>query len=629
MIVTVTNDRSRDPVSISSPSKLSNGIAIPNDVYHIRLKEMLLANDDAYDAIDGPPGKTETPKVIHFRKFFKHLQLMGNFWDTSGDPSLAEADAVMQDPAAMNVGGKAEHPSPSRYADRLHKRLRLSDQRDTDMIRIISNSESIANNMSRKIDEPPATLPTLSQDSCSSNKWDRQQKQHVYTGRRTGTGSEMPESYRIDAVYFFLEPIIWEFGCRCIAPKILPRLQIQNLLIPVRPLSVVYRIPLLDRGRAILGELDGPIMGVQCRAEPPIPMPLDKEAALQEESRRSRSTSSTETEEKRNGIAAKDLLREVSAMLFLAQERNRAEKEEPIVGKGKWWAEKPRFGSKIAKDGGGSLNRKEKIEEELRQTKKELRRMSEVRDKKENCWRENQDGKSGGASSREHQDGKSEGSGSREHQDGQSGGAGSREHQDGKGGGSDDIERKDGGGENYDIAEKKGLGGTVREEGRGESRQRKERDVTRTTKTNAYPEKEMKKEWREKSEEENLKIEQTKEEKQESRGSARRKNGKGSGDREDKQGDHHTNEYEFERQASDEKPKGETPPTDPISRAKAKALRAWSKVQRPSSRWDKKITYLQMGKAPREEEDSARTSLSFVLLASSSLSLLSNLESIC
>ena len=594
MIVNVTNDRSRDPVLVPSPSKLSNGVAIPNDAYHLKLKEMLLTNDDAYDAVSEPPGKTKTPsKVIHFRRFFEQLQLMGNFWDTSGDSSIAEANPVMQDPAAMDVGGKAELPCPSRYANRPHKRLRLSDQLDTDTIRIISNSESIANNMSRTIDE----------GNC-------QQKQHAYTGKRTSTGSKMPESYRIDTVRFFLEPLIWEFGCRSISPKILPRLQIQNLLIPVRPLTVVYRIPLLDRGRAILGELDGPIMGVQCRAEAPA--------------------------EKRNDVAAKDLLREVSAMLFLAQERSKVGEEERVIGKGQWWAEKPRWGGKIAKDDGRILNRKEKIEKELKQTKKELRRMSEVRDKKEKYSRENQDGKSGGVGSRENQDGQSGGSGSREHQDGQSGGSSSREHQDGesggagsweyqdgKAGGSQDMERKDGGRENHDIAEKTGFGGTVREEGRDESRQSKGRDLTRIKKTDDSPEKETKKEWREKSEEENLGIEQTKEEKEEIRESARRKkNGKGSNDREEKQGDHHTNEYAYERQTFDEKPKREIPPTDPISRAKAKALRAWAQVKRPSSRWDKKITYLQMGKAPGEEEDSARTSLSFVLLSSSSLSAL-------
>jgi hypothetical protein len=39
-----------------------------------------------------------------------------------------------------------------------------------------------------------------------------------------------------------------------------------------------------------------------------------------------------------------DLLRELGAILLVAQERSREDRTEKVPGEGQWWAEKPRFG---------------------------------------------------------------------------------------------------------------------------------------------------------------------------------------------------------------------------------------------------------------------------------------------
>ena len=148
----------------------------------------------------------------------------------------------------------------------------------------------------------------------------------------------MPEMYRIDAVHYFLEPICWAFGCRAEAPRISPRLQLKNLLIPVRHNAVVYRSP-RDRLRAKQGISEGPVMMMQCRQETEFHAENTKEGEGTGE--------------------ATDLLREVAAMLLLAQERAREGKTEVKPGENKWWAEKPKWG------GGAGGGKNEQVDEDM------------------------------------------------------------------------------------------------------------------------------------------------------------------------------------------------------------------------------------------------------------------------
>ncbi|KAI9676485.1 MAG: hypothetical protein M1817_000643 [Caeruleum heppii] len=162
-----------------------------------------------------------------------------------------------------------------------------------------------------------------------------------YDGRRIGNGKDMPESYRENAVKSFIEPIAWLFGCtfkfvlsfpicttiliRQSSPSIPPRLSLQTILFPVRlTLSGSRASP--DSQKARRGYVQGPIFGVQCRPEiftPPEDAQTNSEAATI------------------------DQLRELGALLLLAQERGREGKAPTKPGEGKWYTTKPRWGGGI------------------------------------------------------------------------------------------------------------------------------------------------------------------------------------------------------------------------------------------------------------------------------------------
>ncbi len=170
-------------------------------------------------------------------------------------------------------------------------------------------------------------------DTSEDNTEPYDEQSHIHHGRRIGTGREMPEQYREDTIKFFVEPIAWKFGCQVRAPTINPRLAVQTILFPVRHSLVVYRMP-AERMRTRASNLEGPLIGVQCR---PVTKFRNDGQALGE------------------GNAEKvDLLREVSAMLLLAQERARAGKMEMKPGEGKWWTTKPRWGGKAGGESGAA-----------------------------------------------------------------------------------------------------------------------------------------------------------------------------------------------------------------------------------------------------------------------------------
>ncbi|KAI9717382.1 MAG: hypothetical protein M1812_004734 [Candelaria pacifica] len=187
-------------------------------------------------------------------------------------------------------------------------------------------------------DHPPAkpvhlrkfwiNLDLMSQywDTSKDDAEPRDGQDQGYQGRRIGTGDEMPEQYRGDAVRFFIEAIAWQFGCQIRLPTMNPRLAVQTVLFPVRFSSIVYRVP-TERVRARAGNLEGPLIGVQCRPTTEFRNPGE---ALGEG----------------NGEKV-DLLREVGAMLLMAQERARDGTVEKKPGEGKWWTTKPRWGGQI------------------------------------------------------------------------------------------------------------------------------------------------------------------------------------------------------------------------------------------------------------------------------------------
>jgi hypothetical protein len=155
----------------------------------------------------------------------------------------------------------------------------------------------------------------------------------VYKGRRIGTGSAMPLTYRDETVVGLIETVVWAYNCQLWAPNLPPRLAVRNLLFPVRQSFIVGRLP-KERDMARKGVLEGPVMGVCCRGETDFgknPSDVDVEGGM---------TAGKEGAWR----GALDLTREAAVLLLLAQERAREGKSEVKHGEGKWWTSVPRWG---------------------------------------------------------------------------------------------------------------------------------------------------------------------------------------------------------------------------------------------------------------------------------------------
>ena len=354
---------------LSSSETLSNGAAIPShEVFYLRKKELSLSNDEAYNAIGrrlGSINNRSSLRVVHFRKFFESLQIAGTYWDTSRDnfplPETSKSptedaneamdvdETLLPDPIQSKLrqspNASLDHLITSRQNQKQCSRSDVMDMDDT------SAPDSQQHNQQTK-DEHDHCSPADPR-TVSTNKFTSESSiEHTYTGRRISTGSSMPETNLDDLVRNFLEPIVWCFGSRIDVPHVNPRLQVQNLLIPVRHSFKIYRAP-KDRTKATARILEGPLIGVHCRKEVPTSLNSRREKAMREISRQLEKglidkqafdelANKCERENDESGVS--DLLREVGAMLLLGEERDREGREETFPGKQKWWVEKPRWG---------------------------------------------------------------------------------------------------------------------------------------------------------------------------------------------------------------------------------------------------------------------------------------------
>ncbi|KAL5409370.1 hypothetical protein PMIN04_011087 [Paraphaeosphaeria minitans] len=141
-----------------------------------------------------------------------------------------------------------------------------------------------------------------------------------YKGYRIGNGAEMPDPYRLETVRAFMEPITWAFGVTLVPHRRPPVLLLEHVRFPVRVSTVAWRGP-QDRVRARQGWMEGPVLGVQCRAETGFGSSGDLQAD-----------------------SVLDTVRELGGLLLLAQERAREGKTEKRSGEGKWWTMTHRWG---------------------------------------------------------------------------------------------------------------------------------------------------------------------------------------------------------------------------------------------------------------------------------------------
>ncbi|KAL9136092.1 MAG: hypothetical protein Q9175_002697 [Cornicularia normoerica] len=260
--------------ALSKSNSLSNGAPAPGrEDFFVRVKELLYDNEDAFRAIQRkPPLPNRQPaRIGHFRKFWEGLLLVAEHWDTSLDKYSTRKDT--ENKSAMGI-------------DELH-----SEATETELKMETDKGEDL---------------------------------KKTYTGRRTGTGRDMPGKYREDTVFVFIETLTWAFRCRLEQPNSQQILELQGTMIPILHAASVHRVP-KDVREARRGVAEGPMLGVFCREQTSF-----------------RSLDEAEGEGKQEIL---DLLRETGVMLMLAQKRAREGKEEEVPGRGKWWANAPRWGS--------------------------------------------------------------------------------------------------------------------------------------------------------------------------------------------------------------------------------------------------------------------------------------------
>lgn len=266
-------ESSQATAAVSRSNSLSNGAPAPGkEDFFVRVKELLHDNEDAFRTVQRklPLPNRQPARIVHFRKFWEGLFLVAEHWDTSLD----------------------------RYSD----------------------SKNIEGKSAMDIDE---LFPEASEAEPKTETDKGKDLNNKYTGRRTGTGRDMPARFREDTVFALVETLAWAFRCRLEQPNSQQRLQLQGTMVPISHAASVHRAP-KDVRKARRGMAEGPMLGVFCREQTSF-----------------RGLEEGEGEGKQEIL---DLLRETGLMLMLAQKRAREGKEEEVPGTGKWWANAPRWG---------------------------------------------------------------------------------------------------------------------------------------------------------------------------------------------------------------------------------------------------------------------------------------------
>lgn len=315
----------------SDAKVLCNGRKCPdrNDFY-VRAKEISFKNQDAFANLTRKPMGEKVPlRLAHFRKFWEGLDNMAYYWDNSLDqyldPSVAndheesksrmEVATSFSPLATTSISDEEPRKKAKTESNTEFQSPDLLGPENTALSTGLPNSVTrIAPASTTALKAPwevnAATMPEKPIDLSKGS----------YKGYRIGNGAEMPDSYRLETVRAFLEPIAWAFGVTLVPHRRPPVLQLEKIRFPVRMSTVAWRGP-QDRIKARQGWMEGPVLGVQCRADTNFGPTGDMYAS-----------------------SVIDTVRELGGMLLLAQERAREAKSEKRAGDGKWWTTAHRWG---------------------------------------------------------------------------------------------------------------------------------------------------------------------------------------------------------------------------------------------------------------------------------------------
>lgn len=313
---------------------LCNGRKVPDqNEFYLRVKELSFKNEDAFANLTRKPRGEKIPlRLAHFRKFWEGLDNMAYYWDTSLDdystPSIRKdkdvngSDQIDSARGPSSLGAIPPNEEEPRKKVKTEPMYKMNDQSPASaptqgIVPPTEPSLVLNRGLPARAAEQKApwevNTPIMSEKPVDLSKGS-------YRGYRIGNGAEMPDSYRLETVRAFLEPIAWAFGVTLAPHRRPPVLQLERIRFPVRVSTVAWRGP-QDRTRARQGWMEGPVLGVQCRAETNFGSDDDLQA---------------------NSIL--DVVRELGGMLLVAQERAREAKTEKRAGEGKWWTTTPRWG---------------------------------------------------------------------------------------------------------------------------------------------------------------------------------------------------------------------------------------------------------------------------------------------
>jgi hypothetical protein len=284
--------------------KLHNGRPWPTrrDFYD-RFRDVSYSNREAFQGHtrtnkDGKP----PPRLTHGRPFVQYLDTLVQYWDSSEDQYIPPK------PVETSTDGDTEDDDIN-MSDEPRKRTKLESDRsvqkpetsgsNVSMDQINHRSRMALRRMGFHGDDPPAA-PT-----------------GTYKGWRMECGARMPNHARDNAVKSFLDLALWPYGMHVDNhDRIPPRLEVQSLRVTVPITRRVWQDP-LSRLDARAGIMFGPALATSCR-----PVTGFSENSF---------------------VGQLDLLRELGALLLVAQERSREGREEKRSGEGQWWYEKPRW----------------------------------------------------------------------------------------------------------------------------------------------------------------------------------------------------------------------------------------------------------------------------------------------
>ena len=276
-----------------------------------RLAELRIDNDLAFRTLcKRVPAGTKPPRIAFMRKFYEGLESMSQYWDCTLDQYYEVSET-----------------GPGEVGEQCAKRQKLANgfspkggPNDTTASDVECSLPILASPQSKGDLEPkqvplPESPTQPSEEQATNDATSRQRRspsatpepqiRKRYKGRRTSTGREMPDQFRVDTVRAFVEGTVWAFHSALSVPRVQPLVQFNKLNLPVRQTAAAYRMP-NDRIRGRQGWQEGPMLGLQVRAETEF---LESDGKAKEQ------------------MCRLDLMREVAALLQLAQERRREGRE--------------------------------------------------------------------------------------------------------------------------------------------------------------------------------------------------------------------------------------------------------------------------------------------------------------